>query len=823
MARHSNGLTHTQNVQRGKQKQQNQQDVLRHLAVYAAVLIGFLFLMSLSGCLGSTWQHQLDDFQKKAISGLSLPDYITSIKPKGENTVCGVFACNSSYGDLVLDGANCSIYTFPANKTGIEAFNKAVVNDTLYVRHLGIGGGPTLLDFNEGNVYCNNSYQYALITIYAQNGRYVIPPYLNETVRCLQGNGVIPVLLLYNKEGELPSGYVHPPQKDNAFFVGQAVAGTGPVIVATELNVARDKADFEAAYKEAKKIKQACKNCLVFFSLTLSELNKTNFSAMLEPDYYNFGALLNKSDFNTTIDGIGFGIDSRFSKAGNGLDIFTEEALPLLSFINMVTGKPLFIYYVYLKDDANQNKLFSTQDYSDIYSAFYASAPYLAGTGLIGFAPQAMFEETSLFDCDGCALLMRQGNHHITTQAFNTWFDFCQQYYGNNIPPYVVYNKAGTMSCQRVFVPQTAYGFKNMNMMGQPTQVISLGSKSDKFINCGTCLVRDELPDIFKPYEKLAQLPPNACLMTDEIAKKGGALNLDIPITRAFALDTGVERCYVHQSTSGKGTPYADVIMPFKDAQCQNTLPSSWKFIDGTGVFNLTDAPSPKYNPFVLDDAVFKFGSYYSKATEASFSYILSYGGSKDLGLSYSDPHLEEKRRAYGTAMTIAELSGIDSKTLVNYYKTIRSAGSKNACNLMPSQLKNTCCTKSVVTYKENGKTKTKVVYRVKNEAACKPKNFADWIDGQASDPKVLETLFPDKGDAFIRHMANYAALFDKCNDCEESIWKEKRCNAIENAIEHKYTCIPNDDPIKQKTIEGIYKWCHDTSIPECPTAGSTD
>ena len=722
------------------------------------LVLGRLFitlLIVLAGCI-----HPANTALDKFSAYFESSNYgslvnITDIKVD-YHPFCQAFVCHNAtskgfFGVVEgssLIGGNCSILRFPYNSTGLVNFtNNTIKNPEFKVRELGLGGGPTPADFNEGTLYCNNSYTYSEIVLKAEGGNYLFPPSAAST-SCFLDKNVIPIYLLYKENPHGNKTYT-PSFIGPLINFAKRLNGTGPVIIGTELNPMNTSAVYSKVKLQAKTIKENCPNCLVFLSITLDENYPTS--------RYYLSKLEKDPELNRTIDGIGFGIDSRFSNKSSVDALFVTEVLPLISDINSHFNKPIMIYYTYLPKTQKFKPL--SDPYVPLYVDFFNSAPYLADLGVIGFISQPFYEESSIFPCDDCSLTKNEGDSLKSTPAFNYWFTLCSQYYTRGLHPYDIASYGGADCNSKYSNLHVAYSFENISLDGSLLSPKTLSDKTTRFYKCGTCLFSGSLDDDLEDFKDLATATADMCEKTGEVSAISEAVSVDAVIPRSFAIKSNVDRCYLN---CGSGIPI-DSLKPYlSKASCPSSC--STDRASSFGIFALANPPSNSFNPFIIKDAAFAFKQYYDRAVSEASDTVDTF--SSDLGVD-DDP---SKKNEYTVVFTIAGLSGI-SDLWGDYQHLLLISASKD-CSSAPTKIKNICCS-GESDDSDSGGSSFDDKYKL-----CSIKDFGDFLKNIHDKPNKMDLLDPNYSD-FAVNLANYVYLYDTCQDCYSPKWKEAICDKM--------------------------------------------
>jgi len=405
------------------------------------MLFFYFFLFFLIGCTQNFIESEAKKFGINVINGSIFEALNVSINKSLMDTMlnnssCTFFICINKtakrffiFTDTSLVNANCSFVSINVSNFSLysEFLENLSKDKNIKIRPFGFGHGPTLSDFNEANAYCNYSYSYSIRFIIGNNSGYVKPISLKPSVLCVLEANVIPIFVFYNKD---PSRdiYGEPPLNDNSYEIAQILNGTGPLIIATEINPKKDDRSLRKIINQIRSIKSNCINCKVFLSISIDEI------------YDDSRFYLNKTKINNYLnefDGFAFGIDSRFSRAKpcGGDSIMLKEVAPLIKFINNEFNKPTIIYYIYLPD--TDKCLYGDNDYFNIYDQLSLLIPELVLDGLIAFSPQPFFP-SEIFYCKECSLTTYNETKKEFEDAkyrFQAWFDLCSKYYtgGSNL------------------------------------------------------------------------------------------------------------------------------------------------------------------------------------------------------------------------------------------------------------------------------------------------------------------------------------------------------------------------------------------------------
>ncbi len=739
-----------------------------------------LLLLFTAGCLDHTSSAVQKAYKEYGAMMVATnpSSYIDSVDYKVSNApkMCYVFVCHNAtskayfglggfFKGTSLLGGNCSIYNFTPDSNGFDKYMELVKDSDTQVRELALGGGPSLADFNDGTRYCNNSYNLAEYVITGSGSAYDLPPLPSISASCVLEKGRLPLFILYNKGSLQADNRTTPPALlSSVVSLADALNGTGPVIVATELLPRNNSVTYQRVKQEAKILKSHCKNCLVFLSITLDEANESNA--------FYVNKVLSDAELNKSIDGIGFGIDSRFlpnetlKEGANPEDIFATAVMPLMNRIALNTTKLMLIYYVYLPP--NSVRSYSDEDYAAIYNLFFTSAPYLANLGLIGFVGQPFYETTSIFPCDDCALTYKDGNGNLQSgKAFSTWFSLCRAYYVKAIHPYVVFGKNGARCDMYAPTSLETYSFDGyVDATGKLEVEPTLKSAEETFFKCSNCLLSGKLPEPFDSFDY--SLPADTCDKTNEVYAAAAAKGLDGVIARDIAmLESGGNRCYAQCG----GALDVNTVNTYLSAASCPTISCNNGVNEHLGIFGLTQPPSQNFNPFNEDDSAKVFTAEYKKAAADALDTISFF--KEEAGLPPDDKN-SETFRGYVVGGILGELSGVE-RWWDNYFDLWRATDA-NDCSFLTADEQALCCKKSSDDNDDSSGSKLEFS---DPHGVCTVHNFGDYLENIVEKNSYFTTLDPDYykyGEA----LRLFSSIYNTCEDCYSSKWLENICDKAE-------------------------------------------
>ena len=313
-----------------------------------------------------------------------------------------------------------------------------------------------------------------------------------------------------------------------------------------------------------------------------------------------------------------------------------------------------------------------------------------------------------------------------------------------------------------------------MDNSGNIKNTINLNDKDKRFFRCSSCILSDELSPLYEGFE---QSPPisDVCDKTQDVYVASNKFGIDGSIARTFALVSSGDPCYV-DSNSG-GLLKSTLSKYYSSANCGVLSNANTA---GVGVFNFSYAPTSNYNPFELDDSVLKFKTEFKTSLGRARSIVENSNNRGKIGLMFDDKY-DYNLRNYYVLFTIADLSGFDGQELIDIYTKINQSNSE--CSNLDGLSEKLCCTKE--THKnEDGDEVTEDVYTDKYGVCDTSYSFNEFVSALGSiDLNKAKGILGDNFVKFIENVGNYKYIYNTCNDCYDSSWKDNMCDSIE-----KYT-----------------------------------
>ncbi len=772
------------------------------------MLFFYFFLFFLIGCTQNFIESEAKKFGMNVINGSIFEALNVSINKSLMDTMlnnssCTFFICINKtakrffiFTDTSLVNANCSFVSINISNFSLysEFLENLSKDKNIKIRPFGFGHGPTLSDFNEANAYCNYSYSYSIRFIIGNNSGYVKPISLKPSVLCVLEANVIPIFVFYNKDASRDI-YGEPPLNDNSHEIAQILNGTGPVIVATEINPKKDDRSLRKIINQIRSIKSNCINCKVFLSISIDEI------------YDDSRFYLNKTKINNYLnefDGFAFGIDSRFSRAKpcGGDSIMLKEVVPLIKFINNEFNKPTIIYYIYLPDTDKCS--YGDNDYFNIYDQLSLLIPELVLDGLIAFSPQPFFP-SEIFYCKECSLTTYNETKKEFEDAkyrFQAWFDLCSKYYtgGSNLTggndykkgyilPAVKRDKNSLPICTSL-VPSKEWNLNIPRPSENFTKVLNITSKGEAFYKCSFCI------DFSEPTEVLTSLsinlPFSACDKTKILFTEADKKENDGVVARVIGYyKSKGDKCFIEYNNTDGIFVDEETEKILKDASKEeNCREFTNKYgencnriqklneseqpckIKSLGIYSFSYMPGKYYksnmpkevekcgkeffNPFNINDSSCIFDILFDEAYQAA-----------DLKMNkITFPSSEQEKRQVTALLTTMYIVNKNAFELVDIYEDL--VKSNYNCNIM-TIAKNFCCELHSETRKKNGETETITYYTL--SSTCNARNFGVFLKNVANDEKHKE-----KYKEAILAAQHYAKFYDICEDCYSSKWKSNVC-----------------------------------------------
>ena len=424
------------------------------------------------------------------------------------------------------------------------------VRDTgnLEVREFMIGQGSTFWEFEEANNYCKNSLDMSIKWLVGNNRTYYQSP-STSSAKCYLDKGVMPVYLLYSNNTNVSA--------ERAGQIANELNGLGPVILTTEMDFDSSKPEIiEAVRKQIDEMRANCPDnteCMIAIAPKMNDMKAVD-ELFSDPD------TLGKTDL------VVYGINTHHSKTRCDVKwVLQQEAANFSKEIVLKYQKPSLIAYALYDtgpngaEDTPENRLneyycdWTPVAVDEAYNYFFpAAAGTLSRSGIIGYAPYALYPDYGPLECNDCAMTtydINTGGPKNDTPRFEQWFAWCQKYKKEADELGGLYaafpNSTGGGACNFLNAPdiylKTMYDGLDFS---QPPKTPELQPPVKSDWKCGSCVVdnssdfdnfetlkeggRAYYPAVNDPQERYCTE------LNDPITKYAGMRGLDTMLVRAF-------------------------------------------------------------------------------------------------------------------------------------------------------------------------------------------------------------------------------------------------------------------------------------------------
>jgi hypothetical protein len=522
-------------------------------------LILFALIFSL-GCVGSMIERSTNQYLDQSMTVTNVVDNSEAVLANAKNGSCSLFLCQNQtrtgfggwlkkyfyyswrYGEIFdpsLIGGSCWLQnvTLGNREEILENWSKKIY----YPREVGIGQGMTFADFNQANLYCNNSLRYSLKLVRAMgSSSYLFSPKAYAGAACFMDKSVIPIYILYN------NGTVPVLGNDNSGEFAAQMNGTGPVMIASELNPSPDPDNIQNIESQIVSMKNKCPNCLIGASITLN-LASISLLSKSKTD-----GILDKIDF------VGFGLDSNYMNGTCGDSIkLLKEAEALSVLVEKKFDKPTFWYYVNL----NRTQCRWT-DYEErkLYTTMFTDIKIMSLNGLLGIAPVPFYDSAFIYpDSNNSFLVSTANGDDLRQGASSVWFSFCRQYYGNqNYQIMTLDTSDMDTACSQNLaggIPSKKIQYFGNKGDFVPLQDIGINDKEAEMFQCKSCFIAfdsGKTPQFIKDLKSVFR--QEQCDNNSETMEFYADLyDIDANLLRSFAsAESGFDHCAISNISSEK-------------------------------------------------------------------------------------------------------------------------------------------------------------------------------------------------------------------------------------------------------------------------------
>ena len=415
-----------------RSRQQTRASPVRSPLAFAFLLLfffTFLLLAVLSGCVGQI-SSASDQYTMKYAEELRNRQAFENGSEECKTGKCWCLVCEN--GTMIFSGARSMLgkgcfWERDCNSETFNALWNGTKNPSWRVRAFMFGQGPTITDFANANVYCNNRLGMAVNWLVATN---VTPYQLPDAGRaiCLISKDVTPLYVLYSGGQNINISRTQEiatilGTRGKTLIPGLSSGPVGPVIVTTEMNYNVSQANLVA--DQIRAIDSYCGNdrpnnkiyCMIALAPRMGDVDAVE------------AVLTNSPDVADKVDLIAYGIDSRYINSSCNVGKIMAAAQNFSAYSLYFKGKPTIIPYVLF--DAGSEDIYGSCVWTDTMAKeayrrfFISSALSLSQRGVIGVAPYA-FNTTSgtlnnPLNCTDCKL-------GRTDSRLRTWYASCQRY-----------------------------------------------------------------------------------------------------------------------------------------------------------------------------------------------------------------------------------------------------------------------------------------------------------------------------------------------------------------------------------------------------------
>lgn len=460
--------------------------------------------------------------------------------PCPESKSCIAFFCRNetfpllSFIEFSLKGGKC----FFGNITQEQFVNwtngttPAGWESNQEIRPFMIGQGPTGVDFDSANPYCNNSLKMDVRWLIGRNGE--APPLPDRRVAaCFLDMNAIPVYVMYTNGKNISAERAG----NISAELDDTIPRLGPVFVSAEINYNSSDSDaVKNVVLELKAIKDNCPYC--FTILSPKNLDKEG----LNNTYNNFTAL--GINFNTTVDMIGQGIIANdYNDTCDPQEIVSKN-VGFSRYVLATYQKPTIWLYYGISNGSNNAKTctWTNETIAESYNFLLANIPALAHAGVLGVAP---YEFTDTIDdpipCDAtnqsCDFGLRDSSGAQKHPQFNAWSDACKEYYASGGFAPLVYPSEGIGFNCSFAIDATMEKWGVVSIGGTSpflSDTIQPDTNENNTYSCEDCITSSIPYNTYCPRSSCSYFVKDDCNSTSDIDRCASNYDVDKWLLRAI-------------------------------------------------------------------------------------------------------------------------------------------------------------------------------------------------------------------------------------------------------------------------------------------------
>jgi len=457
----------------------------------------------------------------------------------------GYWHDESEYAAPILTGQKC---WFEKNFTKEDWNSEVREAGNVEVREFMIGQGSTFWEFEEANNYCSNSLDMSIKWLVGNNRTYYQSPSTSRA-KCFLDKGVMPVYLLYSNNTNV--------SVRRAGEIANELEGLGPVIITTEMDFDSSKPEIiEAVRDQIDEMRANCPDrtqCMIAIAPKMNDMKAVD-------ELFSDPETLDKTDL------VVYGINTHYSKTRCDVKwVLQKEAADFSEEIVLRYQKPSLIAYALYDvgpngaEDTPENRRdgyycdWTPVAVDEAYNYFFpAAAATISRSGVIGYAPYALYPDNGPLECNDCAMTeydIQTGGPKNDTTRFKNWFGWCKEYKNKAEKAGGLFaafpNSTGGGACNFMNAPgiylKSVYGGLDFSQTPQ-TPELQPPVKSDW--KCGACVVDNSSDfDSFETlkeggrayYPKVNDPQERYCTeLNDAISKYSERRDLDEMLVRAF-------------------------------------------------------------------------------------------------------------------------------------------------------------------------------------------------------------------------------------------------------------------------------------------------
>lgn len=418
-------------------------------------------------------------------------------EPCPESKSCVAFFCKNktipflSFIEFSLKGGKC----YFSNITEAEFTNwtndQPVVGweNNTNIRPFMIGQGPSGVDFQSANLFCNNSLKMAVRWLIGRNGE--APPLPDRRVAaCFLDMNVIPVFVMYTNGTNISNESA----ANISAELDEVIPRLGPVLVSAEINYNGSNPDaVKNVALQLKAIKEKCPYC--FTILSPKNLDKEGLEKV-----YNY-TRDNGINFNATVDMIGQGIIANDYNDTCDPQAVVAKNIAFSRYVLATYQKPTIWLYYGISNGSNSAKTctWTAEAIAESYNFLLSNIPALAHAGILGVAP---YEFTDVPDdpipctAGACDFGLVDASGTQKHPQLNAWSEACKAYYleGGFAP--IVFPSEGTGFKCSFAVDTTMEKWGTVSIGGASAFSSEKVSPADTLYICEECIA-SEIPSEF--------------------------------------------------------------------------------------------------------------------------------------------------------------------------------------------------------------------------------------------------------------------------------------------------------------------------------------